>query len=396
MLLKDKILELTEKYVPYMIQTRRYLHQHPEVSFKEFETTKFIKKELTAIGIPYESPLETGCIGIIEGGISSNRVIALRADIDALPIQEDGQAKVDFMSQNPGVAHCCGHDAHTSNLLGAAKILYEMKDNIEGKVLFVFQPGEEKLPGGGKLLCDTEFLQRQNVEAIYGLHTDPLLTPGTIATKSGPLMGAPDEFMIEIFGKGGHAARPHEAIDPIVIASQFITTVQTIVSRNIDPTDAAVVTIGKIEGGTAHNIIPESVRMLGTVRTLSKKDADLIEERLESILKGVVMAAGGSYTFSFNRGYPVVMNTKPEAERVLANMRELFGDESAIELEKPIMAGEDFAFYQEHFPGAFFFAGSGSPESDSQYVWHHPNYNVDERFFNYAAPLMATIVLNGQ
>ena len=155
--------------------------------------------------------------------------------------------------------------------------------------------------------------------------------------------------MIEIFGKGGHAARPHEAIDPIVIASQFITTVQTIVSRNIDPTNAAVVTIGKIEGGTAHNIIPESVRMLGTVRTLSKKDADLIEERLESILKGVVMAAGGSYTFSFNRGYPVVMNTKPEAERVLANMRELFEDESAIELEKPIMAGEDFAFYQEHF-----------------------------------------------
>ena len=258
-------------------------------------------------------------------------------------------------------------------------------------MLFVFQPGEEKLPGGGKLLYDTEFLQKKNVEAMYGLHTDPSLTPGTIATKSGPLMGATDEFMIEIFGKGGHAARPHEAIDPIVAASQFITTVQTIVSRNIDPTDAAVVTIGKIEGGYCSQYNSESVRMLGCSRYY-QKDADLIEERLESILKGVIMATGGSYTFSFNRGYPVVMNTKPEAECVLANMRELFEDESAIELEKPIMAGEDFAFYQEHFPGAFFFVGSGSPESDSQYVWHHPNYNVDERFFNYAAPLMATII----
>ena len=300
------------------------------------------------------------------------------------------------MSKKLGVAHCCGHDAHTSNLLGAAKILHELKDELEGTVFFIFQPGEEKLPGGGKLLCDAGFLQNKNVQAIYGLHTDPLLAPGEIATKSGPLMGAPDEFEIQIFGKGGHAARPHEAIDPIVLAAQFITTVQTIVSRNINPTDSAVVTIGKIEGGTAHNIIPESVRMIGTVRTLSKRNADLIAERLESVLKSIVNAAGGAYTFSFNRGYPVVMNTKPESDHVLSSMRALFGTEAATELEKPIMAGEDFAFYQEHFPGAFFFVGSGSPESDSQYVWHHPRYNVDERFFNYAAPLMAAIVLNGK
>lgn len=395
MRLKDRILELTEKYVPYMIETRRYLHQYPEVSYQEFETTKFIKKELDSMGISYESPLETGCIGILKGGKPSDRVIALRADIDALPMDEEGDAKAEFMSKNEAAAHCCGHDAHTANLLGAAKILKDLKEEIEGTVLLVFQPGEEKLPGGGRLLCETGFLQSQNVEAIYGLHTDPLLAPGEIATKVGPLMGAPDEFEIEIIGKGGHAARPHEAVDPIVLASQFITSVQTIVSRNIDPTDSAVVTIGKIEGGTAHNIIPESVRLLGTVRTLSKSNADLIANRLESLLKGITESAGGTYSFEFNRGYPVVKNTKAETDRILTNMRSLFGTDSAKELEKPIMAGEDFAFYQEHFPGAFFFAGSGSPEAESQYVWHHPRYNIDERFFNYAAPLMASIVLNG-
>ncbi|MGB0346229.1 MAG: M20 metallopeptidase family protein [Balneolaceae bacterium] len=393
--MKDRILELTEKYVPYMIETRRYLHQYPEVSYQEFETTKFIKKELDSMGISYESPLETGCIGILKGGKPSDRVIALRADIDALAMDEEGDAKAEFMSKNEAAAHCCGHDAHTANLLGAAKILKDLKEEIEGTVLLVFQPGEEKLPGGGRLLCETGFLQSQNVEAIYGLHTDPLLAPGEIATKVGPLMGAPDEFEIEIIGKGGHAARPHEAVDPIVLASQFITSVQTIVSRNIDPTDSAVVTIGKIEGGTAHNIIPESVRLLGTVRTLSKSNADLIANRLESLLKGITESAGGTYTFEFNRGYPVVKNTKAETDRILTNMHSLFGADSAKELEKPIMAGEDFAFYQEHFPGAFFFAGSGSPEAESQYVWHHPRYNIDERFFNYAAPLMASIVLNG-
>ena len=396
MQLKDRILELTEKYLPYMIETRRYLHQYPEVSYKEFETTKFIKKELDEMGIPFESPLETGCVGILKGEKVSEKVVALRADIDALPMDEEGASKADFLSKNSGAAHCCGHDAHTSNLLGTAKILSELRDEVEGTVLLIFQPGEEKLPGGARFLCETGFLQEQNVQAIFGLHTDPLLAPGEIGTKSGPLMGAPDEFEVEIFGKGGHAARPHEAIDPIVLASQFITSTQAIVSRSIDPTDSAVVTIGKIEGGTAHNIIPESVRMLGTVRTLSKSNADLIAAKLEGLLKGITEAAGGSFTFQFNRGYPVVNNTKAEAELILKTMKSLFGEQAAIELEKPIMAGEDFSFYQEHFPGAFFFAGSGSPESDSQYVWHHPKYNVDERFFKYAAPLMAGIVLNGQ
>ena len=376
-----------------MIANRRYLHQHPEVSYKEFETTKFIKTELDKLGIPYESPLETGCVGILEGGKKSDRVIALRADIDALAMNEEGDFKKEFFSQNPGAAHCCGHDAHTSNLLGVARILTDLKEEIEGTVLLVFQPGEEKLPGGGRMLCETGFLQSKKVSAIYGLHTSPSHKPGTVALKEGPLMASPDEIEIEIIGKGGHAARPHEAVDPIVMAAQFISAAQTVVSRSVDPTENAVVTIGKIEGGTAHNVIPEKVSLLGTVRTFSRDTASLIAERLEAILKGITEGAGGSYTFLFNKGYPAVINTASETENVFSTMKELFGEASAIELERPIMAGEDFAFYQEHFPGAFFFVGSGSADSDSTYVWHHPKYNVDDRFFLTAAPLMASLVL---
>jgi len=392
--IQQQIKKLTESFHPEMVSIRRYLHQHPEVSYKEYETTKFIKSKLDEFGISYHSPLETGCVGIIEGGKKSDRVIALRADIDALAMNEEGDFKKDFFSQNAGVAHCCGHDAHTSNLLGVAKILMELKAEIEGTVLLVFQPGEEKLPGGGKLLCETGFLQSKNVDAIYGLHTSPSHKPGTVATKVGEFMASPDEIDIVITGKGGHAARAHEAVDPIVLASQFISAAQTIVSRSVDPTESAVVTIGKIEGGTAHNIIPEQVKLFGTVRTFSSETKDLIEQRLHTLLKGITEASGGGYSLNYRRGYPAVINSETEALNVLNTAKELFDEHAAIEIERPSMAGEDFGYYQEIFPGAFFFVGSGSEDSESTYVWHHPKYNVDDRFFLTAAPLMAALVLN--
>lgn len=389
-----KIKELSDKYLTDAINTRRYLHQHPELSFQEFETTKFIKSELDKLEIPYESPLKTGCVGILEGGVKSDRVIALRADIDALPIQEEGDAKKAYYSKNKGVAHCCGHDAHTSNLLTAAKILNELQDEIEGKVLFVFQPGEEKLPGGGKLLTETGFLQAQGVDAIYGIHTSPMHKAGTMATKVGALMASTSEFEVEIIGKGGHAARAHEAVDPVVMAAQYISSVQTIASRSVDPTEPVVVTIGKVEGGTAHNIIPEKVKLWGTARTLSLKTEELVIEKLDSLAKGITEGAGGSYNLEFNKGYPAVINSEKEAQTVLNSARTLFGDEAAIEMRRPIMAGEDFAFYQQQFPGAFFFVGSGSEEADSLYPWHHPKYNVDDRFFEIATPLMVSLVFD--
>lgn len=380
------------QYQDEMVANRRHLHRHPELSYEETGTTNYIVQKLEELGIPADRPLETGCVGVLKGGESSDQVIALRADIDALPITEEGDYKQEFLSVNEGVAHCCGHDGHTANLLGTAHILADLKENIKGTVLLVFQPGEETLPGGGRLLCETGYLQEKGVDVIYGLHSNPNLAPGKIALRKGPLMARPDEFEIEIYGKGGHAASPHEAIDPIVMASEVVGQIQTIVSRSVNPTDPAVVTVGKIAGGSAYNIIPEKVEMLGTVRTFSAETADLIKRRLESIVKGVTEGGGGDYSFTFNHGYPAVQNTGWATDIVINVASELLGSENVEQMEVPIMAGEDFAFYQQHFPGVFFFLGSGSEESGSVYPWHHPKYNIDESCFATGAALMASLV----
>lgn len=387
-----KIKEKAKAYHDDMISIRRYLHQHPELSYQEHETTDFIIKELKKLNVTIDRPQKTGCVAVIEGGKSSDRVAALRADIDALPIEEEGDHKKKFLSRKKGVAHCCGHDAHTANMLGTAKILSDLKDEIEGTVLFIFQPGEEKLPGGGRLLCETGYLQEKGVDVIYGLHSYPGLEPGQIAVKEGPLMARPDEFKIEIIGEGGHAAAPHEAVDPIVMAAQIVNQLQSIVSRNVNPTEPAVVTVGKIRGGETHNVIPEKVEMLGTVRTFSQETAEMIKDRIESIVKGVTEASGGSYNFNFDFGYPSVNNTGWATEQLINTAGELLGNENVKLLKDPIMAGEDFAFYQQEFPGVFYFLGSGREETGSTYGWHHPKYNVDEDCFLTGSALMASLV----
>lgn len=386
-----RIRNLAEKFHSEMVEIRRHLHRHPELSYQEFETTEFIIEELKNLGIEVDRPLETGCVGVIRGGKTADRVIALRADIDALPIREEGDHKKDFISQNEGIAHCCGHDSHTANLLGTAKILTKLRDDIEGTVLLVFQPGEEKLPGGGRMLCETGYLQEKGTDVIYGLHSSPLHEPGSIALRKGPLMARPDEFKIEIIGKGGHAAAPHLAVDPIVLAAQVVNDIQTIVSRNVNPTEPAVVTVGKISGGTAHNIIPGKVEMIGTVRTFSKETAEMIRDRIEAILKGVTGSAGAAYTFKFDFGYPAVINTDWATDLVVETASAIIGSGSVELMDEPVMAGEDFAFYQQHFPGVFFFLGSGSEESGSTHTWHHPEYNIDEECFKTGATLMASL-----
>ncbi|MEX0823507.1 MAG: amidohydrolase [Balneolaceae bacterium] len=393
--LKHTIQEKAKSHFDYMVQTRRYLHKNPEISFKEYDTTDYIIHELKKLGIEAERPLETGCVGIIEGE-KSDRVIALRADIDALAMEEEGDHKKEFLSERQGAAHCCGHDAHMANLLGAANILTEMQDEIEGKVLLIFQPGEETLPGGGRLLSETGYLQNQGVQEIYGLHTNPNYSPGEIALKPGSLMARPDEFEITLHGLGGHAASPHLTIDPIVLMGQVISQFQTIVSRSIDPTEPAVVTIGRVRAGTTYNVIPAKAEMVGTVRTFSEENAYKIRDRMEAIVKGITEGAGGSYQFKFNEGYPAVINDENLTERVIHQAKSLLGDQSTIELTKPIMAGEDFAFYQQHFPGVFFFLGSGSEETDSTWSWHHPNYNIDEKCLLTGSALMASLALRIQ
>jgi amidohydrolase len=387
-----KIHDKAKAYHDEMIAIRRHLHQHPELSYEEYETTSYIIEKLKGLNIPVDCPLETGCVGVLKGGRASDRVVALRADIDALPINEEGEHKQEFVSQKNGVAHCCGHDAHTANMLGAAQILSDLREDIKGTVLLIFQPGEEKLPGGGGMLCETGYLQEKGVDVIYGLHTSPDLAPGKIATRKGPLMARPDEFKIEIIGQGGHAASPHETVDPIVMASQVVNQLQTIVSRNINPTEHAVVTVGKISGGSAHNIIPEKVEMLGTVRTFAEETAKKIAGRIEQIVRGVTESSGGNYTFSFDSGYPAVTNTDWATDLLIDSASTLLGKENVVVMDDPLMAGEDFAFYQQEFPGVFFFLGSGSEETASTYSWHHPKYNVDEDCFTTGAALMASMV----
>lgn len=387
----SRIKKLAQDGMDEMVAIRRHLHRHPEVSYHEHETTAYIIEKLEALGIAVDRPLETGCVGVIEGGKPSSRVVALRADIDALAMQEEGDAKAAFISENEGAAHCCGHDGHTANLLGAARILMENRGEIEGTVLLVFQPGEEKLPGGGRLLCETGYLQDKGVDVIYGLHTNPYLAPGQIALREGPLMARPDEFELDIMGQGGHAAAPHQAVDPIVLGAEVIGQLQTIVSRSVSPTEPAVVTVGKVEGGTAHNVIPEMVSMLGTVRTFSRETALMIRDRIEQIAKGVTEAGGGSYRFTFNEGYPAVRNTPWATKLVRETAASVLGAENVQEMADPLMAGEDFAFYQQEFPGVFFFLGSGSEQAGATYSWHHPRYNIDERCFQSGAALMAAL-----
>jgi len=391
----DDLRRKAETHHDWMISARRHLHRNPEVSFKEYETTDYIISELEKLGIPTERPLKTGCVGIIEGGAKSNsdRVIALRADIDALAMDEIGEHKQEFLSERPGAAHCCGHDAHTANLLGTARILSELSDQIEGKIILIFQPGEENLPGGGRLLCETGFLQSQGVQEIYGLHTSPLYKPGQVATKVGPLMARPDEFVAELTGVGGHAASPHTTVDPLVMAAEAILKFQTIISRNVDPTEYAVLTVGRAQAGTTYNVISDRAEMAGTVRTFSKETAQMISRRMDQILKGISEGAGGSYKFQFHEGYPAVINDEKTTAKLKEAAIRVIGEEGFIEMERPVMAGEDFAFYQEHFPGTFFFLGSGSEEAGSTWSWHHPKYNVDERCFLTGAPLMAAIAL---
>ena len=391
MSLYTEIRKKSEHYFSEMVNHRRFLHQYPELSFKEYKTTKYIESVLQSLEIPIDNPAETGCVGVLKGGKESDKVVALRADIDALPINEEGEHKKAYISQNQGVAHCCGHDIHTANLLGASQILSDMKEHIEGTVLLVFQAAEEKLPGGGRKLCETGYLQDKGVQAIYGLHTNPDLKPGEIAIRKGPFMARPDEFEIELVGKGGHAAAPHQAIDPIVIASQVVLGIQTIVSRNVDPNEPAVVTVGKFEGGSAHNIIPENAKIYGTIRTFSEELSKHISNRIEALATNISKSMGGSCTYKLNQGYPAVINTDWCVDKLEAAAEDVMETGSVKTLEKPIMAGEDFAFYQQHFPGTFFFLGSGGEEVGAVYPWHHPKYNANEECLKTGASLMASV-----
>jgi amidohydrolase len=348
------------------------LHRNPELSGEEEETSRYVHETLESFGcLELSRPTETSVVARLVGE-ESGRTIAIRADIDALPIEEEND--FDFASQNPGVMHACGHDGHTAILLGVAKVLGELKDHVRGEVRFVFQHAEE-IGRGAEELVEAGVVD--GVDAIIGLHLVPRLEVGKVGIGYGPRLAAPDTFKISVEGESGHAAWPQETVDPVAVSAQVVSNLQHVVSREIDPTDSLVISVTKIEGGTIHNAIPSRVEMKGTARTLSEEIRELVPEKMERIVRGITEAHGASYSFEYRRGPDPVVNHEWVMRVVEETAREVFGDE-AVEEVSPVMSSEDFSGYQRAAPTAFFALGAGNEERGITYPNHNPRFDIDE------------------
>ncbi|WP_240633048.1 M20 family metallopeptidase [Paenibacillus montanisoli] len=369
---------------PNMVQWRRYLHQHPELSFQEKETSSWIAQRLEELGCEVKTGIGGGygLIATIRGD-KPGPVIALRTDMDALPIQDEKTTA--YASRVPGVMHACGHDAHTSTMLAIAGFYAENKALVAGERRLFFQPAEEVCPGGALGMIAGGALD--GVDAIYGVHLWTPLPYGTAATRPGPFMAAPDEIYIDIKGKGGHGGLPHETVDAVVVASAIVQAIQSIVSRNVNPLDPAVVSIGSIHAGSTANVIAEKCRMTGTVRSFTEEVRAFIKDRLKTIVMQTAAMYGATAELEYREGYPPVMNDAAETARFFKIAPAEFGIEGAME-STLIMAGEDFSYYLRKVPGCFMFVGAGNEECGAVYPHHHPRFDLDERAMLKAAKLM--------
>lgn len=380
--LTDQAAQL-ERLLPEMIAWRRHLHQHPELSFREERTSAWIADQLHRFGCEVRTGVGGYGVVAVMRGEKPGPVVALRADMDALPIQDEKD--VPYRSTVPGVMHACGHDAHTAALLGVAAHYGAIRGRIAGERRLLFQPAEEVTPGGAAAMIADGALD--GVDAIYGVHLWAPFPYGKIVSGPGPIMAAADEFTLEIRGKGGHGGMPHETIDALAAGAAFVQAVQTIVSRSIDPLEPAVVTIGSFQAGSAPNVVAEKCLLSGTIRSFDDAVRRRVHERLRAIADAVCRQYGAEYTLDERQGYPPVVNDKREAERFFTVARTLFG-ESAVERTKPLMAGEDFAYYLERVPGCFMFVGAGNPECGAVYPHHHPRFDIDERAMLSSARLL--------
>lgn len=370
-------LSLTQKLqvnFDEMVEIRRHLHMYPELSFKEINTPKLIAEKLRSYGIEVKENVGgNGVVGLLKGTFDGP-TIALRADFDALPIQDEKE--VAYKSKIDGVSHACGHDIHTAALLGLARALSEARDEIHGNVVFIHQFAEEVVPGGAKAMVEAGCLD--GVDYVYGAHVSSWSDVGTILFCEGYAMASADFFELTIQGKGGHGAAPHETIDPIVAAAQFVFGVQPIVSRNTDPIESAVVTIGKIESGTVGNVIPDKAYLTGTVRTFNPDIRNMVEKKLNNLCKAIEIQYDAKINFTYTRGYDAVYNHPAETaalrEAVSINLPEL----QVVDVP-PRMGAEDFTYYLQQKPGTFFFVGGGNPSIKAVYPHHHPKFDVDEQ-----------------
>ncbi|MDU5082692.1 M20 family metallopeptidase [uncultured Tissierella sp.] len=371
------IIQEVKKIEEDIINWRRELHQIPEIGLDLPKTAKFIMDELDNMNIEYHTLVNGNAIvGLIKGK-EEGKTIGLRADTDALPVKE--KTGLEFASNN-GCMHACGHDGHTAILLGVAKVLNENKDKFKGNVKLLFQPGEE-YPGGAKPMIEEGALENPKVDAVMGLHLGNLgkeIPKGKIGVSYGAMMAAVDVMYIKINGKGSHGAYPHQSIDPIVTASEIVLALQTIISREVDPVEPAVVSVTRIDGGFNHNIIPDSVEIQGTIRTVNEETRQRISRRIEEIVKGITLAHGASYEIDYEFCYPALINSEEFTKGFVESAKKIIPEEDIIEMKSPVMGAEDMSFFLQEVPGTFFYL-SNMAEIDGEFHPHHnPKFDIDE------------------
>ncbi|MEP7168143.1 MAG: M20 family metallopeptidase [Bacteroidota bacterium] len=389
--LKEKIKKLSSDFHKEIIGIRRHLHQHPELSFNEFQTCSYVEEQLNSFGITNKKRIaKTGIVAIIEGKNPSKKTIALRGDMDALPIQETND--VSYKSQNAGIMHACGHDVHTSSLLGVAKILHSLKEEFEGSIKLIFQPGEEKLPGGASMMIKEGVLENPEPSGILGQHVMPLIDTGKVGFRKGVYMASTDEIYVTVFGKGGHGAMPHLNIDPVLITSYMIVALQQVVSRVANPTMPSVLSFGKVIANGATNVIPESVYLEGTFRTLDERWRDEAHTKIKQIAESICTGMGGSCEFIIERGYPALINEEKITASAQAGAIEFLGKENVLDLDI-WMAAEDFAFYSQQTDACFYRLGTRNEARGITSSVHTSTFDIDERALETGMGLMAFLAL---
>ncbi|WHY02028.1 M20 family metallopeptidase [Neobacillus sp. DY30] len=386
-MLKELFSKL-EAYYEDMVKIRRFMHQHPELSFQEYNTALFIKEFYEKLGIEVTGNIGGNGVVAKVYGSKPGKTVALRADFDALPIQDEKD--VPYRSLVPGVMHACGHDGHTATLLILAKVLNELKADLEGNYVFIHQHAEEYAPGGAISMIEDGCLD--GVDVIFGTHLWASEPTGTIQYRIGPIMAAADRFEIDIQGKGGHGAQPHKTKDAIVTASQLVLNLQQIVSRKVNPVESAVVTVSSFTAENAFNVIADKAKLIGTVRTFNDDVRQYIEDEMERIIQGTCLMSGSTYKFLYERGYPAVVNHSKETEFLVAAAKDV-PEVTMIEESELQMGGEDFSYYLKEVPGTFFFTGAKPPGANPGYPHHHPKFDIDEKAMLIAAKTLGTAAI---
>jgi amidohydrolase len=369
----EEIVTNAKKVHDYIIKMRRNFHEYPETGFNELRTSGVIAEELRQLGLCVQADVaKTGIVATLQVD-GASRTVAFRADMDALPITEEND--LGFKSRNEGISHACGHDANMAMLLGTARLAVQLRDKLKRHIKFIFQPCEEQHPGGAKLMVEQCVLH--DVDEIYGLHIEPNIPSGIFGVRSGATMAATDRIVITIIGRGGHASTPHLCIDPIVIAAEVILAIQTIVSRRVNPLSPCVISLCQVAGGTTFNVIPDKVRIIGTVRTISKELRHKIPVFIEDTIKGITSLNNASYQFEYLKGHPALNNPQPQLDFIQERIVELFGSKSVEKIDLK-MGGEDFSYYLEKTKGAYVFLGSGDLEKGTNQPLHSSRFLLDE------------------